>query len=991
MKKYLIILLTILALTSLLFAVGCSTEKVAFDRAEYEVRSGDYVTSSGKKVTYRLATPTNGVEVAEDGKFTVSDTVADYTQVVLLAVANDKVLDEAVCTVRTKTITPTISFTNPSEYIVSGDEVNALSEPLYSVSYALKEQYAGITVNAVTGKIAFSKNVSDGDPFTVVATAKGVKAEKTFKAAVGNYVTATESLKISEYQRGSDVSFGFDFGINEEAEAQGVLKVTRGHTVLSDDDWSYDKEQNLLTVKKQAIAAMPMGDNLLKAVTMKNAVSLTVRVAKYIATAEELAAINDSREALSGYYVMVADIDLTDYLSPSGEGYNNGKGWNPIGVYHDVTDGTATDWAFSGTFDGNGHTISGFYITRSDDLAYNSGLFGYITAQGEVRNLGVKNPAGKVNAVRSYSGGFVGVNCGKIKNCWADVSVISGEVYRVLGGFVGRNEGEIENCYSLGRVSGGSNIGCFSGMSQTDVSKGVFKNCYAVKTENYPFSDVYDADTNKLFDSVEAMKNNDFSAYEENWQVSSGSLPVLKSTEIRYELRKLEFTNTEEFITRGDSITLKVVTNPAYAAEESGVRFSVVEGDPDCLNGTTGVINTRQLQKGNNYFKVKASCLDMEAFYEFYVYEKVSEVFFDEGMETVMHAGVSYKLDVTVLPLEANGKVDFELTEKLQGVTLDQGGIIRVSPYVRDGQFTVKVTAGNGKTDSLTVTVKANKTFDGNYAIVYRGETEYVTFTLPENLTKDIVKVTRYDKAVEYDAEGNLVKIKADFFTGFGTHDVPVKFITDSEVYAATVVCYDKDTVLEIGSVEEFLNYKEQIKTKPELLSKTLILTADLDFGGRTMTSVGSHYLGLDFSGVLNGNGHKISNLNIDRNDFSGKYFDEDTGVEKPDETVYPFHTSRYNVGLFSYVSGVVTNVCFENVRVASYFTGDYEINGEVRHYDNDVIGGFVGVVAGTLSGSVTNCEFIDCSASGGANVGVICGKNSAAVITNCRVDGVLQ
>ncbi len=991
MKKYLIIFLTILALTSLVFAVACSTEKVVFDRAEYEVRSGDYVTASGK-VTYRLASSVEGVEVAEDGKFTVSETVSDYTQVVLLAIVDGVALDEAVCTVRTQTVAPTLTFTNPSEYIVSGDEVNAVSEPLYSISYALKEQYAGITVNAVTGRVAFSKNVSDGDLFTVIATAKGVVAEKTFKAAVGNYVTATENLKISEYQRGSDVSFGFDFGINGEAEDKGVLKVTRGHTVLGDDDWTYDKEKNVLTVKKQAVAAMPMGDNLLKAVTMKNAVSLTVRVAKYIATAEELAAINDSREALSGYYVMVSDIDLTDWLSPNGDGYNNGKGWNPIGVYHDVTDGTATDWAFSGTFDGNGHTISGFFINRSDDLAYNSGLFGYITAQGEVRNLGVKNSEGKANAVRSYSGGFVGVNCGKIKNCWADVSVISGEVYRVLGGFVGRNEGEIENCFSLGTVSGGSNIGCFSGMSQTDVSKGVFKNCYALKSGNYPFSDVYDADTNKLFDSLDAMKANDFSAYEKYWQVSDGSLPVLKSTEIRYELRKLEFTNTEEFITRGDSITLKVITNPAYVAEESGVRFSVVEGDPDCLNGTTGVINTRQLQKGNNYFKVKATCLEMEAFYEFYVYEKVSEVFFDEGMETVMQAGVSYFLDVTVLPKEANDKVEFELTEKLQGVTLDkETGIIHVSPYVRDGQFTVKVTAGNGKTDSLTVNVKANKSFDGNYAIIYRGETGYVTFTLPENLTKDIVKVTRYDKAVGYNTEGNLIKINAKLFEGFGTHDVPVKFITDSDVYVATVVCYDKATVLEIGSAEEFLKYKEQIKINPELLSKTLILTADLDFGGMTMTSVGSHYLGLDFCGVLNGNGHKISNLNIDRNDFSGKYFDEDTGAEKPDETVYPFHTSRYNVGIFSYVSGVITNVCFENIKVASHFTGDYEINGEMRHYDNDVIGGFVGVVAGTLSGSVTNCEFIGCSVSGGANVGMICGKNSAAVITNCRVDGILQ
>ena len=55
--------------------------------------------------------------------------------------------------------------------------------------------------------------------------------------------------------------------------------------------------------------------------------------------------------------------------------------WEPIGTSN------IDDNAYSGTFDGNKHTISGlyFYKTRS----YQVGLFGYIGAKGKLFNVGV--------------------------------------------------------------------------------------------------------------------------------------------------------------------------------------------------------------------------------------------------------------------------------------------------------------------------------------------------------------------------------------------------------------------------------------------------------------------------------------------------------------------------------------------------------------------------------------------------------------------------
>lgn len=52
-----------------------------------------------------------------------------------------------------------------------------------------------------------------------------------------------------------------------------------------------------------------------------------------------------------------------------------GTSWEPIGYYNNV--------AFKGSFDGNGKTITGLYINRSED---HQGLFGYING-GTVENV----------------------------------------------------------------------------------------------------------------------------------------------------------------------------------------------------------------------------------------------------------------------------------------------------------------------------------------------------------------------------------------------------------------------------------------------------------------------------------------------------------------------------------------------------------------------------------------------------------------------------
>ena len=143
-----------------------------------------------------------------------------------------------------------------------------------------------------------------------------------------------------------------------------------------------------------------------------------------------------------------------------------GKVWTPIGTDYDN--------AYTGTFDGGGHTITGLTITTNDQYA---GLFGYLGNFGKfgtVKNVVMDGIQITCNHRLGYAGGVAGYSRGTIENC-----SVSGSVSATVsvGGVVGaQRDGSITGCSSSATVKGTLNVGGVAGQT---IFGATLTACYA--------------------------------------------------------------------------------------------------------------------------------------------------------------------------------------------------------------------------------------------------------------------------------------------------------------------------------------------------------------------------------------------------------------------------------------------------------------------------------------------------------------------------------
>lgn len=236
-----------------------------------------------------------------------------------------------------------------------------------------------------------------------------------------------------------------------------------------------------------------------------------------IGTAEEFAAMEPS-----GNYQLTADITVT---APYAKDY------------------------FTGTFDGNGHTVT---LAISGDSDYQA-LFAKLAAGAVVKNVtvegtvtgkkyvagiagqaidatitGCANKAG-ILATDRYVGGIAAESKNtSISNCYNRGTISSSRTGSgvCLGGIVGNApSAQISNCYNAGQIvtKSTTNYGAIAGYGY-----GVtVSNCYFIAVDN--LKGVYDAETESTPKSAEEMKSPAFAALlGDGFMVKSGDYPALK-------------------------------------------------------------------------------------------------------------------------------------------------------------------------------------------------------------------------------------------------------------------------------------------------------------------------------------------------------------------------------------------------------------------------------------------------------------------------------
>lgn len=131
----------------------------------------------------------------------------------------------------------------------------------------------------------------------------------------------------------------------------------------------------------------------------------------------------------------------------------------------------------SGTFDGNGHSVSGMAIKGSNNdhivegfIEKGEGFFVYIENRTTVKNLGLKDV--NITGRGHYIGGITGINRGTIVACYVS-GAIDLEHGNETGGVVGSNDGILTGCYFTGSVKGESEVGGVIG-----ISYGTTNACY---------------------------------------------------------------------------------------------------------------------------------------------------------------------------------------------------------------------------------------------------------------------------------------------------------------------------------------------------------------------------------------------------------------------------------------------------------------------------------------------------------------------------------
>ena len=408
--------------------------------------------------------------------------------------------------------------------------------------------------------------------------------------------------------------------------------------------------------------------------------------------------------------------------------------WMPIGFYYDINHDDLPEMVYyKGSFDGNGHTISGLYLNNKEQG--DAGLFGQISEEAEIRNVGVINSyfygdyriggicgSNYGTIINSYNssivksddiaiGGVCGANFGTITNSYNSGNISSSSRY--VGGVCGVNEesGKITNSYNSGSLSGNEYVGGICGYNLNMIT-----NCCYDK-DKYTGNGVGNNSGENIGKTTAEFKSGEIAFLLSQGEkgsvwgqlIGTNDYPVLDSTKRVY--RNVTYTGCSEAY-KGDLnyvYSNTEITNPIYR-EHDYASGGVCKNCDSLKNGKDGFKSASiTLTDGvimNYYMILSHEALDdKEAYIHFTSEQGIDEkIKLSKGSEVDGKYKFSLKLRPDQMSDEITAKVVYGDTTEGSGITysvkqyaenLSQNEKVLADAMLKFGAFTQKYTGNN--------------------------------------------------------------------------------------------------------------------------------------------------------------------------------------------------------------------------------------------------------------------------------------------------------
>ena len=450
-----------------------------------------------------------------------------------------------------------------------------------------------------------------------------------------------------------------------------------------------------------------------------------------------------------GKYILMNDIDLSA-TAPGGE-WDCGTGWSPIPT-------------FSGTLDGNGHTISNMNIygdvqyagfigqgyptiknLHFEDVDINidrngEGYCGVICAyvSGNVTNIrSCSVKGGTINYLvhrNSFIGGLVGlcyINNGYgplVEQCYSAVSINVNDVQRHIvcyaGGIIGGTRGErasngytyckMIDCYNNSIITSNGTAGGLLGLYKPFI---IINNCcnlkdgkiYGVCVDSGYSHDIVKNEIKLCFipsDSTFGQGGTELTPYLMTKPASFTNFDFNNVWEIAPDGSRPQLKNNPE-ITVTDIEMGQLPSEYDYYQGDEIVADGTVK--VNCSNGNSAEVSiTKDMLSGYDMSKlgeqqVKVSYKGKDCYFNIFVHPILAEGITLNNTEVAVNKGDAYTLKATVKPDNTTDKTVTWKSLQPSVATVDDKGHVTA---VNKGTATIKASTANGKTAVCTVHVK---------------------------------------------------------------------------------------------------------------------------------------------------------------------------------------------------------------------------------------------------------------------------------------------